>query len=362
MIKIKFIYKGRNIPIQCNKNEKLKDIFTKIEIKIKNNSVYYLYKGNKINNKEQKLEDIIDKEDDINNINILVNSIDEINENNIVKNKFVKCPKCKENIKIKFYDYKIKLCDCKNGHNIENILLEEYKNTQEIDITKIICNECNIYNKNNTYKNEFFVCNTCRKNICPLCKAIHDKNHNIVNYEEKEYICEMHNELYIKYCNTCKINICLSCYNKHNKHEIISYENIIPDKDELENKLIKLKDSIDIFKSDIKIIINKLNKVMENIDIYYNISKNIIKNYEERNRNYIILQNINEINNNNIINEINKINEENNIINKLKEILNIYKKMGNNEIELIYNIKDEDKKRGKIKIFGESFVNSYKNI
>ena len=30
MIEIKFIYKGRNIPIQCNKNEKLKDIFTKI--------------------------------------------------------------------------------------------------------------------------------------------------------------------------------------------------------------------------------------------------------------------------------------------------------------------------------------------
>ena len=36
--------------------------------------------------------------------------------------------------------------------------------------------------------------------------------------------------------------------------------------------------------------------------------------------------------------------------------------MKNNEIELIYNINNEDKKRGKIKIFGESFVNNYKNI
>jgi len=202
MIEIKFIYKGRNIPFQCNKNEKLKDIFNNFELKIQNNSVYYLYKGNKIN-KELKLEEIIKNEDDI---NILVNSIDDINENNIVKSKLIKCPECKENIRIKFDDYKIKLYDCKNGHNIENILLEEYENTQKIDISEIICNICNINNKSNTYKNEFYICNTCKKDICPLCKSTHEKKHNIINYEEKEYICGIHNEIYIKYCNTCKIN------------------------------------------------------------------------------------------------------------------------------------------------------------
>ena len=68
MIEIKFIYKGINIPIQCNKNELLKDIFNKFEIKIENNSVYYLYKGNKID-KDIQLEELI-KGDDINNINI----------------------------------------------------------------------------------------------------------------------------------------------------------------------------------------------------------------------------------------------------------------------------------------------------
>ena len=68
MIEIKFIYKGRNIPIQCNKNDLLKDIFNKFEIKIENNSVYYLYKGNKID-KDIQLEELI-KGDDINNINI----------------------------------------------------------------------------------------------------------------------------------------------------------------------------------------------------------------------------------------------------------------------------------------------------
>ena len=176
-----------------------------------------------------------------------------------------------------FSDYKIKLYDCKNGHNMENILLEEYENTQKIDTSKIICNICN---KINLYNNEFYVCNRCKKNICQLCKSNHAKNHNINKYEQKEYICEIHKELYVKYCNTCKIIICLSCYNKHIKHEIISYKDIIPNLDELKNKMIKLKDSIDIFKSDIKIIINK---VREGIDIYYNINNNIINNYEENN-------------------------------------------------------------------------------
>ena len=48
MIQVKFLYKGSILPIQCNKNDNLKDIFNKFEIKIRNNSVFYLYKGNYI--------------------------------------------------------------------------------------------------------------------------------------------------------------------------------------------------------------------------------------------------------------------------------------------------------------------------
>ena len=129
MIQVKFFYNGITIPIQCNKNEKLKEICNRLETKIEKNSVYYLYKGNEIN-KELKLEEIIEKNDDINNINILVNNEgedeDEINKNNLIKSKFIKCPECKENIKIKINDYKIKLYDCKNGHIIDNIWLNSW--------------------------------------------------------------------------------------------------------------------------------------------------------------------------------------------------------------------------------------------
>ena len=250
MIDVNFSYEGRNITIQSTKDEVMKEIFKRFEIKcnLENKSVYYLYNGNKLN-EEIKLEEIIGNN---NNINIIVNSISENKNNTLVNNKYIKCPICKEDIRMKIKDYKIELYDCKNKHNINNILLEEYENTQKLDISKIICNICNNINKSNTYNNNFYICNTCKINICPLCKSKHDKKHNIINYDQKEYICEKHNEIHIKYCNTCKINICLSCYEDHNKNEIISYENINPNIDKIKNEIFKLKDAIDIFTSDKK--------------------------------------------------------------------------------------------------------------
>ena len=127
-----------------------------------------------------------------------------------------------------------------------------------------MCDICNNNNKGKTYNNIFYTCGACKKNICPLCRSNHDKKHNIINYEQKDFICDIHNEIYIKYCNNCKKNICLSCYNLHKNHVIISYENIIPDKDEVGNKINRLKNSIDIFKKFnyfINIIIKLINCV-----------------------------------------------------------------------------------------------------
>ncbi len=58
--------------------------------------------------------------------------------------------------------------------------------------------------------------------------------------------------------------------------------------------------------NNIKEIIYKLNKVIVNFENYYKIVNDTINNYNISNRNYEILKNIKEINNNNIINEIDK--------------------------------------------------------
>ena len=287
---------------------------------------------------------------------ILVESINESNQKkSLIKSNDIICPNCKEKARINIKDYNINIYGCKNNHNINNILFDEFENLQMIDRSKIICNQCKINNKNDSYGNKFNYCLDCKMNICVTCKLKHDKNHKIIDYDNKNYICEIHNEGYIRYCKKCKLNMCLSCESKHNDHETIS---IMPDLDKIKNNIKEFKENIDIFNNNIDNIINKLNKVKDNIKIYYNIYNNIFKNYEKKIRNYELYYNINEINNNNIIKDIKEINNEININNKIKNILDIYNKMNNNEINIIYKIKDNDKR---VKIFGSEFVKNNKN-
>ena len=91
MMNVNFAHKEKIIFIQCTKNVKMKEIFEKFEkkVNIENNSVFYLYNGNKLN-EENKLEEIIGNNDINNDIKIIVNSIDNIKNNNIIKSKYHK--------------------------------------------------------------------------------------------------------------------------------------------------------------------------------------------------------------------------------------------------------------------------------
>ena len=126
------------------------------------------------------------------------NNEEDENEIKEAISKDIICPECKENTLIDINNFKINFHDCKNNHNM-NKKMNEFENTQKININKIICDICNINNKGNTHNNDFYICNTCNKNICPLCKSNHDKNHNIINYDDKRYICKKHNDSFIKY-------------------------------------------------------------------------------------------------------------------------------------------------------------------
>ena len=50
----------------------------------------------------------------------------------------------------------------------------------------------------------------------------HDKTHIIIDYEEKNNKCNIHNEILNSYCDTCKSNICMHCESNHNNHKLIS--------------------------------------------------------------------------------------------------------------------------------------------
>jgi len=203
MLKVIFNYKGIETVIQSKIDEIMEEVIKQYKLKIEINNEFYIYNGNKIN-KENKLQEIINNDDKINNkMIILVYTINEIKEKNMIEIKEIICPECNENVRINIKDYKIEM-KCNNNHN-NIILLNEYKN--KIDISKIKCNKCN-KNKNEIYNNELYICLNCNINLCPLCKLNHDKNHDIINYDNKNYICNKYNGNYIKYCCN-KIYVCI---------------------------------------------------------------------------------------------------------------------------------------------------------
>ena len=268
---VSFSYKGSGTIIQCQENKKMRDIYNKFGNKVEQdiNKLYFMYNGDIID-MELNYKDIINEVDKKRNkINILVEEYkkEDINEKNKIISKDIICPECKENILIIMNDnYKINLNGCKNGHNFNNILLNEFENKQMIDISKIICDGCQ-NNKSNTHNNEMYKCIECKKNICPLCKLNHDKNHKIINYELQDYICNNHLEIFTKYCNDCKKDICRKCEREHKKHNSISLGEIIPD-----NNNEELKKYIDKLKTEIDDIIIKLKNIKDNLELYYKIS------------------------------------------------------------------------------------------
>ena len=368
---VEFNYNGQIINVQCNIKEKMKNIFYKFASKalIDIKSLYFLYAGNTINDAFSLEQILISDDKQRNKINILANPINTLvmNENknkSIIKSNEVICPKCLEPIKIKIINYKISLFDCRNKHCIDNLSFDNFENTQKINLAEIVCNNCKQKNKGETFNNEFFKCNTCKKNLCPLCKSSHDKSHYIINYEQKNSLCESHNESYYSYCKLCKNNLCMLCEKDHINHEIIYYGKIMPDKNDIKNKMNELRQNLNKFNDYIKDVIKKLNIVMKNMEKYYQIYNDILINMEKRNRNYEILHNIIEFNNNDIIKDLNQIIKEENK-NKVDDILNLYNKMADkenteekDEITIIYKINNNE---NLIRIFGKDFVHNNKN-
>ena len=328
-----FTYNGIVTSILCKKDELMKDIIQKFLVKTNSdyNNLIFLYGGEQINGGLTFNQQAKKCDKDRNKMNVLVydgNNSNKKNEKKL-KSKEIICPECGESCRISFTNYKIKLYKCKNRHKITNIPLNEFSNTQAINGAKIICNDCNKKNKINSYNNEFFKCLTCGKNLCPLCNTLHnkdnkDKFHKIIDYDKKNYICNMHNDLYISYCKQCKINMCMACEIDHNNtHKIINYRDIMINKEKMKEEIKNFGIKIETLKNIIYNIINKLNRVIDNFELYYKINYDIINNFEMQNKNYQTLKNINTIYNNIKINDIDKIINDDNINNKFINILNL---------------------------------------
>jgi len=193
-----FIYKGYEVPIQCTPGEKMKNIIERLytKINVTKNDIYALHNGQLLD--VEINENQIPKNQNNKKIILVYKYTDTTINNKVTKtSNEVICPICKEICLLEIKDYKISLYNCKNGHN-SNLSIKEFNESQIINLSDIICNICKERNKGNTHNNEFFKCLNCKYNICPLCKSNHNNNHNIINYDQINYICNEHNEQYFE--------------------------------------------------------------------------------------------------------------------------------------------------------------------
>ena len=332
MATVIFTFRGNLFHIQCKNDETMRIIYQKLGLKIEKDisKLLFIYNGNEITNQDlsfQQQANDSDRESTI--MNVLVYEKNQPNEEiKIIKSKEIICPECNEIILINFKDYKINLSNCKKGHNKTNISFCDFHNTQNINISKIICDICKEKNKGNVHNNIFYRCNTCLKNICLLCHVKHDKNHKIIDYSLKDYKCIKNNLDYTYYCNQCKENFCIKCAKDHNNHDSISFQDLFPNEDSL--NINELRQKIDKFNDNIKNMIKILENVKNNMEKFYNIFDENIKNYNNAsNYNYQVLYNINEFirYKNVIMNDINQIINTDNQNSKFSFIMNIYNKI-----------------------------------
>ena len=332
MIEVQFEYNNSTISLHCNESDIINDIFLRNTSKegLDINKIFFLYGGKTINGQLAINKLINDSENENKIINILVYDIEE----NYKKSDNIICSICKGICNLEIKDYKIQLSECENGHIINDILINDFNKTQLIDESTIICDKCKFKNKHEA--KQFYNCNVCNQALCESCKNIHDKSHNIIDYDKKNYICKSHNEKFISYCVNCKKNLCFSCEIKHNKnHTINSYKNIIPDKEAINNIKNKFQEKFKIFNENIGKIVQIMNILKENISKFNEIFCDIFNNYEMENRNNHILKNINAIMNNEIFYDIMNICNIKNIYSQIKLLLQMYKKMN------IYDLSDE---------------------
>ena len=360
MFNLNFILEGSIITIQIDGNEPMEKATEKFFFKTGEeiSSTYFLYNGNRINLKE-KISNIANTFDrDNKQMTIIAQVVEAAFLRKDVKN--IICPKCKEICFANINNYKISLNNCKNKHQTENLLISGFDDQQKIDLKAIKCDNCKTKDIESSNK-IFYKCFQCNMNLCPQCKNAHDRNHKIIDYEDKDYKCSTHFQTFKSYCKSCNENLCPFCQDVHNGHEIIEFNDIMPDESTLQKNLNELKKKIGLLKKELNKIKYILEYLVKNMDKYYKINEQIINNFEENRRNYQVLYNIKELNNTYLFKDIDEIVSTENISVKIINILDVFHKMNNmfDEISLIYDVKENEEET---KIFSEIFVHNNKDI
>ena len=360
-------YEGYQANIPFYENATIKEIFNKFLAKInkQTNQIYFLYNG-KIINGSEIINDVMNKDDrERKKLSIIIK---DILEKELIKHSNALC-QCGSPCFLEFDNYKISL-RCQKGHFTNNILIREYKELQEIETSKIVCEICHMKNKSNVKNGEFYKCVKCRLNICPSCKEDHLRNSSrrhrkaIFGYDEHIFRCPYHLKEFNSYCPNCKKDLCLKCRKNHRckrcNEVAIKYDTIFEKKENLEEQKNRLDKLINLFREQINEIIKYLNEVADYLKNYIDINAELLNIYNSPKLNYQMVQNIESINFEKAINDLTKINEEENLVNKFSHIMNIHHEMNYiNDLTCIYKINENN---DEMRILSKDFIDINQDI
>lgn len=127
-----------------------------------------------------------------------------------------------------------------------------------------------------------FFCESCRIDLCPLCKENHvqdlkTKDHNVMTYRDKknstliQEICAIHAYIYGIYCESCELPICSYCTD-HRKHKLLNI------KTAYQRRRQQLMRTIDIIRSD----------ALFYRSVLFDEKKGIIQNYNVKLKNRLL--------------------------------------------------------------------------
>ena len=332
MNKIEFTYNDDKYCVQCNNDDKMKDIISKLLSKMgkEKKNMVFLYNGVMIN-EELSFSHCANRLDRSRNfMNVVIIEGQNLNDDsiNLKKSNYVICPQCKENAFLSLNDFRLSVTGCKSEHKSEDLELKEFDKTQFVDQSKIFCDKCHISKNDNI----FFACIKCQQILCSRCCEEHDESHKdyIKDFEEIHFYCNLHCNEYSFYCTDCKKELCPLCKDEHKEHKLIIYDIIMQDYNNLKNKELKdTREKIFQLKTIINGMIYQLNQLNKSLDAYFEIFYNIISNYDIKKRNYYIIQNINNTKkfNDNFLLNITEIIKNNNLKSQFTNIISLQSKI-----------------------------------
>ena len=254
MNKAVFLYKGAEIPIQCQPNIKIGygciEFCQKMNININSVSFYDYYN---LLNFELTMQQLLSPI--FRNTNQIVILVLDINKNNIldkilIKSKEVKCPICKAFLTIYIKDYKIYFL-CESGHITNDISFLKDKK----DLAK--CTYC--------FQFSIYKCNLCNIYLCEEHYSKHEQIEKIKNYQNKEFLGKITEDIQ-------DINISNYNFNPYNNEMTISYEK------DVGNSILKIFGLYFVNNNKNKFKIN-INGLILNLDEYLNFENYYINNF-----------------------------------------------------------------------------------